>query len=190
MKRQPRRTYDGARYPDLRAFLGSRRTAGLGLLAGAIALAGCPRMFRTSGDLAVPTDTADTADTGRLAGDIADTAIETLVLLPAEGARHLVFADPWGEIDYHLEVLAETGPAAEAIAAAEDAVLAAVDEALLGAPITTYEPGQDLTAVQAMLREVVAGAAGLSPDRVAQIALVVETYVDKGDIDGDVGVAR
>lgn len=190
MKRHPRRTYDGARYPDLRAFLGSRRVAGLGLLAGAIALAGCPRMFRTAGDPAVPSDTADTADTGAIPGDIFDTALETLVQIPSEGARHLVFADPWGEIDFHLEILAESAAAAEAIAAAEAAVLAAVDEALLGAPVTTYEPGQDLGPVQAVLRKVIAAAAGLTPDRIADLAFVVESYTDEGDIDGDMGVAR
>jgi hypothetical protein len=147
-------------------------------------------MFRTAGDPAVPGETGETADTGAIPGDISDTALESLVQLPSEGARHLVFADPWGEIDYHLEILAETGPAAEAIAAAEEAVLAAVDEALLAAPVTRYEPGQDLGSVQAALRKVVALAAGLDPDRVADLALVVESYEDEGDIDGDMGVAR
>jgi hypothetical protein len=191
MKRQPRRTYTGAHYPDLGAFLSTRRVAGLGLLAGAIASAGCPRMFRTSGDMVAPVDTVETGDSGdRLSGDIADTAMETFVQLPVEGMRHVVFADPWGELDYHLEIVAGTSAAAEALLAAEAAVLAAVDEALLGAPVTTYEPGQDLTAVQDALRTVVAKAAGIAPERVEGLTLVVDAYTDSDDIDGDMGVAR
>jgi hypothetical protein len=192
MKRQPRHAYNGARYPDLKAFLGSRRVAGAGLLAGALAMTGCefPWVFRTSGEPAIPSETADTSDTGRLAGDIADTAIETFVQLPSEGPRHLVFTEPWGEIDYHLEIVAASGPAAGAIATAEAAVLAAVDEALLAAPVQTYEPGQDLGPVQAALRTVIAKVAGIAPDRIENLVLVVESYTDEGDIDGDMGVAR
>ncbi len=190
MKRQPRHAYHGARYPNLEAFLTSRRVAGIGLLAGAIATTGCLFPWHVEGDMPAPTEPPDTADTGRIPGDVSDTAVETLVRLPGEGPRHLVFAEPWGEIDYHLEVLAETGPAAEVLATAGVAVLAAVDEALLAAPVTTYEPGQDLAPVQAALRATIAAAAGLSPDRVAAVVLVVETYTDEGDIDGDMGVAR
>lgn len=190
MKRRPRRAYGGARYPDLGTLLRSRRAAGIGLVVGAVAMAGCRAPFRLAGEPTVPGETGETADSGPIPGDMRDTAVETLVHLPSEGVRHVVFADPWGEVDYRLEILAETAPAAEAILTAESAVLDAVDQKLLGAPITTYEPGSDLGPVQASLRLVVAEAAGIAPERVADLVLVIERYVDEGDVPGDMGATR
>lgn len=188
MERKKCERYDGARYPDLAAWLAARgRAAGVGLLVGGLALPGC-FMFQTrlAGDIAPPGETGrDSGVDSGIMGDIADTQEPTDVRLPEVESRLVEFSDPWGIVRYHLEVLMSTDATADAVAAKAEEILAAVDQVLGTHPVTDFEGTPDLTALEAELVQVLAAVSGLNTARFLSLALVIDHYEDVDDIDGD-----
>lgn len=182
MERKAKKVWHGARYPDLKAFLATRgRAAGLGLLVSAVGLEGC----FIAGYLQTPR--GDTTDSviGDVDGMIADTSEPATVVLPGEGSRLIEFSDPWGRVQYHLEVVVESEAVAERVLEAAAAVLQAADDRLLAHPVTDLAPGQDTTAIEEELATALCTVVGVSRSSLHSLVLVVDLYEDVGDIDGD-----
>jgi len=191
MQRQKKQSYSGGRYPDLGAYLRRHgRRVGMTLVVG-VAATGCIWPWHVDGDIAI-LDTADTGDTAYdILGDIAETGEVYRMVLPEEGSQHLVFASPWGEIDYHLDVVVDDWSLFDWIMANPDRALAAVDDALGAHPVGTFDHYEDSAAIEAeiiqALADAVAGSAGGDTSSFVHVTLSIDSYTDEQDIDGGIG---
>lgn len=194
MERQKKPRYEGGHYPDIRRFVRLYgRKVGVGLVVG-VTTTGCIWPWHVSGDMVGPGETGDTSmvDTGAIPGDIGETGELHYLVLPDSGSRNLTFENPiWGWIDYQVQITVDDDTAYAWLLANPDAALAAVDAALGQHTVTDFEGYAGDATVEAQiaqaLADAVAGGEGADPSAFVEIALIILSYTDENDIDGDIG---
>ncbi len=169
-------------YPDIKAFMrryGRRATAGV--VAGVVAAtAGCDWLPGVLVGVEPKEDTGYHID-----GMIADTAETWSLVL---GPHDLYFAEPYGWVQYRLELQIEGTALYAWLHENAEAALVAADAALQADDVTAYEhdDGYD-TAEQRIVRALVQAytdAGGVHGD-ILYLELIVEHYEDEDDILGD-----
>jgi hypothetical protein len=138
-------------------------------------------------------DTQDSAvdDTGRLMGDIADTSAVYYALLPAHGSRNLTFEDPWGWIDYQVQLVVDDLALYEWLAANPVAALEAVDAVLGRHEIFEFDAWDGDPVIEAEIAQALSdaftGSTGADPSTIVELTLAILAYTDENDIDGEAG---
>jgi len=190
MQRQKKSQYSGGRYPNIARYVRLyTRKAGMGLVVG-VAATGCFWPWQVDGDMVGP----DTAwqDTGAIPGDMGETGEIYTMALPETGERNLQFENPvWGWIDYQVQLGIEDHAVFRWIVENPELAMAAIDAALLQHDVTdfheyTNDPAIEHEIMQA-LADAVAGAPGGDTSPFRDATLVIVTYTDENDIDGDIG---
>ena len=159
---------------------------------GCFCATGCwwPWQTHLDGDIAW----IDTAyvDTGAIPGDIGETGELYYTALPETGQRNLQFEEPvWGIIDYHVDLVVEDYVVFRWIQDNHELALAAIDAALLSHAVDEFHGYADSTIIEneikQALADAVAGAPGGDPSVFHSATLVIDSYTDENDIDGDIG---
>jgi len=175
-------------YPDLRAFVKRHaRRAGIGLMVGLTASAGCD--WFKAGQLS-PKPDVDTGDTYReIDGMIGETGEVWTAQLPIHGSRSLAFADPSGSIGYHVTLTTDAAALYDWLMENAEEALTAVDAVLLEAPLTRYAEDDGFAEVEDAIARALAGAyqraTGTAHATFLSIELAIDSYQEEEAVPGD-----
>ncbi len=187
MKRCKKKAESHPAYPDVKAFLRRYgRRATVGVVAGVVATtAGCDWL---TGGVLTPKPADDTA--WEIDGMIAETG-ETWT--HEFGPRDLYFSDPYGWIQYRLQLVIEGTALYDWIFENPEAALAVVDAALQEEDVTAYEHDDGYDTAEQRIVEVLMQAyanGGGSRGSIVHVELIIDHYEDEDDILGDMETTR
>ena len=190
MKRCKKTHHAVPAYPHVKAFVKRHgRRAGVGLVVGVVATsAGCD--WFTVGTLG-PKPEVDTGE--HIDGMIAETAETWTLELPLDGPRDLYFTEPWGWIQYRLQLIIDGTPLYDWLYQNADQAVAVVDEVLSQEDVTAYEHDDGFDVVEdrivtALMRAYAEAGGGSGSFNAVDLSILA--YEDEDDILGDMEFAR